>query len=446
MKKFIVNNYFKILVFIVYTIGLYFLYRLCKFGIRKDLYLGLVCFIIFIILSVLLVKKEHLKSLLCLLLPTIIFGSMIVYCAIPYNGALAWKIDEWKNKEEITLKHNMLYEDGLEGIFLDLDLVDDLYVSNKLIVEFNDDGKVLKIDGFLYGKNSLGNKKSYLISYDVDKSDKVVVYKNGYTNGNYEEDKLVKPMFDIYKKINFKSIPSKGRHRLVYQGKQRFYSSNNLKIINGKMSNCIEGYALSIDEMNYVIKPEKIDEYTLKKEQLDKSVLEAKKRDSWYLDKSDGTMYYFLDDKHGYSLEVTDAALGSRFYVFNSSNDGGITFNRVNDDPFLSDLGVAEGIVFVDEKLGFIGLTNGSMSSSSLFVTRDGGISFELIKLDLSNVILPKRSGNYSYSDYLYYNMVEVKDDCLSIRVSLDASDNLGIVYKSIDQGKTWQYDYVINE
>ena len=439
MKKFIVN---KILVFIVYTIGLYFLYRLCKFGIRKDLYLGLVCLILFIVLSILLVRKEHLKSLLCLLVPTVIFGSLIGYCAIPYNGALAWKIEEWKNKEEITLKHNMLYEDGIEGIFLDLDLADDLYVSNKFIIEFNDDGKVLKIDGFLYDSN----KKSYLISYDVAKSDKVVVYKNGYTNGNLEEDKLVKPMFDIYKRINFKNITSKAKHRLVYQGKQRFYSSNNLKIINGKMSNCIEGYALSLDEMNYVINPEKIDEKILEKEQLDKSVLEAKNSDSWYLDKSNGTMYYFLDDKHGYSLEVTDAALGSRFYVFNSTIDGGVTFNRVNDDPFLGDLGVAEGIVFVDEKLGFIGLTNGSMSNSSLFVTRNGGISFELIKLDLSNVSLPKRSGNYSYNDYLYYNMVEVKDDCLSIRISLDASDNLGIVYKSVDQGKSWQYDYVINE
>ena len=42
-------------------------------------------------------------------------------------------------------------------------------------------------------------------------------------------------------------------------------------------------------------------------------------------DKSDGTMYFFLDDQNGWRLVVTDAAAGSRFYIMKKTVDGGIT-------------------------------------------------------------------------------------------------------------------------
>lgn len=81
---------------------------------------------------------------------TILFGGRIIYSAIPYNGALSWKIDEWRNQKKIELTHTNFFETGVEGILEDieteLDLPDELYVQNKFQLSFD---KMVKFRVFI---------------------------------------------------------------------------------------------------------------------------------------------------------------------------------------------------------------------------------------------------------------------------------------------------------
>ena len=91
-------------------------------------------------------------------------------------------------------------------------------------------------------------------------------------------------------------------------------------------------------------------------------VEDAKDTESWTVDQSDGTMYFFLDENNGWRLVITDAAAGSRFYVMEKTMDGGSTWEGINDDPFSGQLGVAEGLIFYDENFGVAGITGASQS------------------------------------------------------------------------------------
>jgi len=92
-------------------------------------------------------------------------------------------------------------------------------------------------------------------------------------------------------------------------------------------------------------------------------------------------MYFFLNHEMGWRLVVTDAAAGSRFYVIEKTENGGITWERINTDPFAGMLGVTQGLLFVDENIGFALLAGASQSHSQLYVTRDGGTMFQQLQL-----------------------------------------------------------------
>ena len=70
------------------------------------------------------------------IMATLFFGGRIVYSAIPYHGALSWKMEEWLHKKEIKLEHDNVFENGVEGILTDLDeeleLPEELYIADKV--------------------------------------------------------------------------------------------------------------------------------------------------------------------------------------------------------------------------------------------------------------------------------------------------------------------------
>lgn len=88
-------------------------------------------------------------------------------------------------------------------------------------------------------------------------------------------------------------------------------------------------------------------------------------------------MIYLSGNVDGDGKDRTGA--GSRFYELERSEDGGTTWERINQDPFSGSIGVAEGLLFFDEQFGFAGLTGASQSYSQMYVTRDGGETFELL-------------------------------------------------------------------
>lgn len=195
--------------------------------------------------------------------------------------------------------------------------------------------------------------------------------------------------------------------------------------------------------VEYTTKPESIDLEESNQKNITEQVDKAKKAESWTMDESNGTMYFFLDEQNGWRLVVVDAAAGSRFYVMERTADGGDTWERINEDPFDNQAGVAEGVMFLDDNFGIAGLAGASQSHSTLYITKDGGRSFGEIKLPMSTVTeLPESAKEYGFTveDYDYLNMPQIGATTLIIMVTTDKGDNDGIVFESEDGGDTWKY------
>ena len=75
-------------------------------------------------------------ELIVLVTITGIFGTRIVESGMKYNGKLSWKIDEWTRSKKITLEHNNIYENGIEGIFEDLETKLDYQMNYILLTSF----------------------------------------------------------------------------------------------------------------------------------------------------------------------------------------------------------------------------------------------------------------------------------------------------------------------
>ncbi len=89
---------------------------------------------------------------------------------------------------------------------------------------------------------------------------------------------------------------------------------------------------------------------------------------------------FYLDDKTGYRLFVTDAACGSRFYDFEKTTDGGYRWQVINEDPFDGQTGVAREMNFQNENEGTITLQSPGDGDSwrITMMTKDGGRTFQL--------------------------------------------------------------------
>lgn len=195
--------------------------------------------------------------------------------------------------------------------------------------------------------------------------------------------------------------------------------------------------------VEYTTKPESIDLGETNQKNITEQVDKAKKAESWTMDESNGAMYFFLDERNGWRLVVVDAATGSRFYVMERTADGGDTWERINEDPFDNQAGSAEGVMFFDDNFGIAGLAGASQSHSTLYITKDGGRSFDKMKLPMSRVTeLPESAKKYGFTveDYDYLNMPQKGATTLTIMVTTDKGDNDGIVFESEDAGNTWKY------
>ena len=147
-------------------------------------------------------------------------------------------------------------------------------------------------------------------------------------------------------------------------------------------------------------------------------------------------MYFFLNDEMGWRLVVTDAAAGSRFYVIEKTENGGTTWERINTDPFAGMLGVTKGLFFIDDNIGFALLAGASQSHSQLYITRDGGITFEKLQMPMEKVTQSPES----VQEYDYMNMPLKKDALLEIKLTMEATENSGLLFQSNDNGITWEY------
>ena len=102
------------LMILCYIFDLYHLSALCRYGGAKRhllwMFLGLLVFCAALIYRLITdapkikSKTAFLVKLMTVIGATVLFASSIIYSAIPYNGKLAWKIDELLNERQETSK------------------------------------------------------------------------------------------------------------------------------------------------------------------------------------------------------------------------------------------------------------------------------------------------------------------------------------------------------
>ena len=484
-----------------YLIFMYQLYNMCRLGgLRRHLPLlavsgavGFIFFILWIFFRIRAKVKEELPrkgilfwmELLLFILGTAYFGGKIVYSAMPYHGALAWKLDELQRKKEVPLQHDNFFTDGVEGVLQDLDetfsLPEELYISNQFQMTFDKNGKILSLYTFLYGKDENGETETYLVDYDSSKSSKMSVWLSGEAGAEYNDEMKLSPMLKILEEANCQAMvevmaenSKEDTFEILYYGKRSFASAEGLVYLPGdvdgdgkaKTGNYIDmllraggelkGYEVSLHvpgkdseiiPVRYIMEPEYISVSELQQAQEEQQIEEAKEEDAWSVDPSDGTMYFFLTDTLGWRLVVTDAAAGSRYYEMDKTEDGGASWNRINTDPFGGNIGVTEGLVFFDEQYGFAGLTGASQSYSRLYVTRDGGVTFSEIQMPTDTVTeLPELAAELGFAakDYAYLCMPKLDGIQLSVVALTGAGETEGILYQSEDQGENWVYAGIV--
>lgn len=399
-------------------------------------------------------------ELMVLLTIVVFFGTRIIESGMKYNGKLSWKIDEWIRSKKITLEHNNIYEDGIEGIFEDLetklDLPEELYLVNQFSVKFNYEGTITDIYSFFYGRDDSGKTRTYLLDYSNRKSDKMTVWMDGNAGGEYDEADKMQPLFDLMNHVDLKNELSRYNNEqsscdfeLKYFGYREITSSTDLCVLdqdgasipldsvlteNGKYS----GYEFAVytPDKDGVLVSRYMDGYH--RIIIDESEPEVK----YEIGKStsvreDGSVYYLINESKGWRLVVIDAAAGSRWYVIESTSDGGKNWNRIEPDPFNGELsGVADSIQFLDEQIGFVLMSGASESHSRLYRTTDGGNIFSMVELpiELIDVEIP------DLAEHDYITMPYVENSVLKVSLRLEKYDCGSIYFESKDNGETWYY------
>lgn len=484
---------------VCYLMLLYQIWHLCQYGgVKRHLLLMLPFAWVFLISLILWLVSFQRRSkdvrrskagrilfraeIAVCLVATVYFAGHIIPWAVSSREALAGKLDEALGERNVRLKHDNFFKDGAEGALEDLDealnLPEDLYISGSCQMTFDETGTIKTIDTLLYGKDEDGNTRTYLVDYDSDRGGNMTVRTNVRTNETFDPDMRLEPMFRILEEAAYESpyedlvsawAEQRGNeiYGILYKGRRSFTSYDGLVFLSGdadgdgraredgQLSRLLDeggeitGFEVSLyipDEgevtpVRYIMEAEYHNREEVKEEQEQQQTEAARQSDTWTVDSSDGTVYFFFSDTLGWRLTVADAAAGSRFYRLEKTEDGGNSWKTANADPFAGQIGVAEGLIFYDGNLGIAGLTNASESSSRLYRTTDGGTTFTELLLPFSTVTeLPEHAADYglTITDYDYLSMPEQEGETLTVKAIPQAGEQEGILFRSTDNGATW--------
>lgn len=447
-----------------FIFDLYHLSVLCKYGgTRRHLlwmFFGLLVFSGALILrqttqpAANKSKTAFIIKLTSVIAACVLFSSSIIYSAIPYNGKLAWKIQDLIHTREVALTHTNIFDTGIEGILDDLNatlnLPEKLYIAEQFTVDFDGTGQISAIEGFLYGKDEHDQTRTYLISYNAQKSKKIYVNMDGYASADFDTDALLSPMIDVLALSNWKEQVAAweqdydaSSYQLLYLGNRSFEIKDGLVAVSGDRSEIqkldaggsVKGYEVSlhmpeldtVTPVRYIANPK----YTSWQEQKEQELTDDSTETSSEIGKcytdEDGIHYFYLTEQMGWRFKILDAAAGSRFYGLQQTTDGGNTWEMINEDPFVGNIGVSEGLVFYDENNGIIGLTCAGQDWSNLYRTTDGGKTFTKIEFPGAT------TGEF------YFDMPRKDKDQLVVLARSEAGDTTGIKYISTDGGATWE-------
>ena len=273
---------------------------------------------------------------------------------------------------------------------------------------------------------------------------------------DFNDDKLLEPLFDTMKVIPLKATVSKwdsNKYGILYYGKRSFgLNTDGIVYIDNEgntnmpsiATSEVIGYTVSV----YVPNREKeitpfrynlVEDLNNVKSAPLNSVDNTTKKPSSSSNREEPEFY--LTDKIGYRLKIVGAAAGSRAYALEVTEDGGSNFEVLNDDPFLGRLGGAYGISFINEKLGFIALSHNGGDEADLYRSEDGGLTFTQVNipmkevaLDSGTVIEPFDFPEMPFEDNGVLNML------VGQGADGDYNGNSDALYESRDNGVTWEF------
>lgn len=149
-----------------------------------------------------------------------------------------------------------------------------------------------------------------------------------------------------------------------------------------------------------------------------------------------------------YRMVVMDAACGHRAYSLLKSTDGGDTWEMAVRNPFDGQMGMGIDFTFLTESFGFATLTHNGGDDAVLYVTEDGGQSYEECVMQGVNVVL---DSGYLYSPYDYPEMPYEEDGKLYVLCGqgldgdYDGGDERGkALFSSADGGHTFLYEKIV--
>lgn len=395
-----------------------------------------------------------------LLATTFITGIKIYQSAIPYNGKLSWFLQDLKNKRQVKFTHNNIYQYNIEGIFEAIEskvvLPKDLYLSSDFKLKFKKDGTITSFDTYLYGKNEDAETESFLISYDENKTDQIIIYLNGVVNADFNEKNKLQPFLNMMQWIpleNTVSPWSGEEYGIVYAGVRNWgYNTEGIIYMDEEGNTRGEGIATR-EILGYTVSV-----YAPGKEDIhiptrfihdgihffpNDTDVDSDKNNKWEVGYSynEGEETFFLNKNLGYQLSVVDAALGSRFYALLQTQNGGQNWETINGDPYLNNTGVSSGITFINESLGFIGLSHSGGVRAELYRTNNGGLSYEEVSLPKIEIPLGE---NQLQEPYDFPEMPYEENGKLLLLVGQgqdgDYKGGVKALYQSEDKGKTWEY------
>ena len=170
-----------------------------------------------------------------------------------------------------------------------------------------------------------------------------------------------------------------------------------------------------------------------------------------YSKMEDGPIQYleFVNQNTGYMYRIEDVAMTVAWGTISKTSDGGITWEKVShgiDEIFKLD----SKVKFFNEETGFITMPQNGGNSCDLYITNDGGITFN--KIQVEHIELNDTDLKWEQI-YDYYNMPTKSPYTynlynLEISQGADGDYNGGDkkTYMSYDGGITWTSDELVEE
>lgn len=168
-------------------------------------------------------------------------GWLVVQSAIPFQGRLAWFLEDLKDKRTCALKHDNIYEYGIDGILEDVrekvDLPENLCLATSFNLHFAPDGEILALDTMLCGFDEEGDfVDSYLIGYNRAQSGKLTIYLHGAAETSYDESRALEPLTEAVRVMPLRETVEEWEGEqsfgILYYGAREWYSPEGIRLLD----------------------------------------------------------------------------------------------------------------------------------------------------------------------------------------------------------------------